>query len=165
MPGGYGQIKGGEGNVFSSTNQPENRGRKKDPFKEALEELSKSEGYFPIAQNEIKGLVEIREDTDGSPLITIRGEWAKVEGEDQGKKLALIVVQLPEAKAIVAQWYRDAKSRQANIRMRSRETLIERLHGKPVQPIEGKHEIKTPYSDLTDEELAERLANLNNGHP
>lgn len=29
MPGGRGKITGNEGNTFSSTNQPENRGRKK----------------------------------------------------------------------------------------------------------------------------------------
>lgn len=138
-----------EGNKFSSTNQPENRGRKPDPFKAALEELAQADGQFIVSQTELIGLFDIQEGADGQPLVTIRGEWARDANGQPDKRLALITVQLPDATAIVAQWFRDAKSRKDNIRTRSRETLFDRVLGKATQPVEGNFNIN-PLSIIDD---------------
>ena len=107
-----------QGKQFSPDYQPANAGRKPDPFKAALEELAQSDGQFVVSQTELIGLFDIREGEDGQPLITIRGEWARDANGQPDKRLALITVQLPDATAIVAQWFRDAKSRKDNIRTR-----------------------------------------------
>lgn len=129
---------GNSGNVatqFSSGNQPEKRGRKKDPFKRRLQELAEADGLLPIASTELLNIVEITEDERGAPLLTIRGEWARNADGTENKKIALIIAQLPNVDQIAAQWYRDAHSRQFKVRNESRKTLVERVEGKPTQPL------------------------------
>lgn len=130
-------AKDGEKTRFSPERQPEKNGRKPDPFKAALEELAQSDGQFVVSQTELIGLFDVQEGEDGQPLVTIRGEWARDANGQPDKRLALVTVQLPDATAIVAQWFRDAKSRKDNIRTRSRETLFDRVLGKAVQPLSG----------------------------
>lgn len=143
-------AKDGEKTRFSPERQPEKNGRKKDPFKAALDELAQSDGQIIVAQNELPGLFDVKEGEDGLPLITIRGDWAKDADGKPDKRLALITVQLPDATAIVAQWFRDAKSRKDNVRTRSRETLFDRVLGKATQPISGDLNINNPLKVVDD---------------
>jgi hypothetical protein len=140
-----------QGRQFSPDYQPANPGRKKDPFKSALEELAQSDGQFVVAQNELLGLFDVREGEDGLPLITVRGEWARDAEGKPDKRLALITVQLPDAKAIVGQWFRDAKSRKDTVRTRSRETLFDRVLGKATQPLTGDLNLNTNPLKVVDD--------------
>lgn len=141
------------GNTFSSENQPANRpGRPKEYFKAALQKIADAEGQMTVGQPEILGLIDVQE-KDGKPILTIRGEWATAKEGENELRVAVIVVKLPDPEAIAAQWYRDAKSRQANVRMRSRETLAERLDGKAAQPIKNE-EGETFNIGLNSKEVA-----------
>jgi hypothetical protein len=150
--GGYKKLTAKDNpKPFSAENQPANAGRKKDPFKSALEELAQSDGQFVVAQNELLGLFDVREGEDGLPLITVRGEWARDADGKPDKRLALMTVQLPDAKAIVGQWFRDAKSRKENVRTRSRETLFDRVLGKATQPLTGDLNLNTNPLKVVDD--------------
>ena len=52
MPGGYGNIKAGDGNTFSSENQPENR-KTKNTISGFLKEEIESDGYMIVEDAEI----------------------------------------------------------------------------------------------------------------
>jgi hypothetical protein len=73
MPGGYKNIKGTDGNTFSSTNQPKNRGRKKKIYT-VLKEMGYSGDDIKTAMSELAwyNLTELQEvyDDDTKPIIT-----------------------------------------------------------------------------------------------
>lgn len=136
MAGGRGKLRPEDNpKPFTSTNQPANSGRKKDPFRQALEDLAETDGRMPVPQTELAGLLDVKEGPDGMPVLTVRGEWAIGADGEPDKRLALIVVQLPDAHSIVAQWVRDSKGKNPTLRARSRETLFDRVMGKPTQPL------------------------------
>ena len=98
MPGGHKNIRGTDGNTFSSTNQPKNRGRKPS-IKKQLLELMESEGKLII---EAKNVININE--DGSIIIKVPTEmqlamklkqWAMSKrGTDSIKAIQMIMEQI-----------------------------------------------------------------------
>lgn len=104
MPGGYKNINGSDGNTFSSTNQPANRGRK------------------PSIRNQLKELL----DKDGSIVIKAKNV---VRINEDGS----VVIKLPtkqQAAMKVLQW---AMSTQGSHSIAALKLLIEQVDGKPDQ--------------------------------
>ncbi len=127
MPGGKGNIKGTDGNTFSSTNQPLNRGRKPKVFSEISNEY-KSRGIEKATPDAIK---EAFEYLLALPIAEVKrlsiekGIESKIEDD------------YPSVIRIVASEMLDKKKRSRMIN-----DMLNRAHGTPKQSIDLKGDMK-----------------------
>lgn len=132
MPGGYGNIKGTDGNTFSSTNQPANAGRPPS-FKNAYKEILGEAGSVIWV--------------DENKLL----ERTTPEGVRQ------VGLQLNKVQTLLSRLDRMATGKNEKLAFDVIRFLWEQMDGKAAQPMDIKGDLKTTFSDLTDEQLNERL--------
>lgn len=106
MPGGYKNIKGTDGNTFTSENQPKNRGRKPS-IKKQLETLLDANGTLKI---DAKNVVSIEE--DGS-----------------------VIIQVPTQMQLAMHLQRLAMSGKNNVSLNALKLILEQFDGKAPQTI------------------------------
>ena len=124
-------AKDGEKTRFSSTNQPATQGRKTNvrAWKDVLADMMPEEGYLTFDKAQVL-------DGDGKPT---------------GEVVERVRVKMATQEMIVMAAIKQAmKGNMAAI-----EKIWDRMDGKASQPIEGT--LKTQFSDLTEEQLTERL--------
>ena len=109
--GGYKKIKGTDGNTFSSTNQPANRGRHPS-IKTQLKELLYADGNITIQNTQV-----IRVNEDGS-----------------------VVLKLPTQMQLAMKLSSWAMSKKGSDSLKAIQMIMETIDGKATQPVEVSSE-------------------------
>jgi hypothetical protein len=130
----------GKGKLFSKTNQPANRGRKKSAYKELLGIIEQG-GGTPLSYEEYKKM--------SSELLNLNEEALKRLANDKSTPIWFRA----HIKGIVE----DMKLG----RTYTIEQIMDRLFGKATQPTDNKNEHIVRAKDLTPEEAREYLKQLN----
>lgn len=137
MQGGYKQIKGTDGNVFSADNQPQNRGRKKLLFTQFFE-AQKAAGVEPASRETVTKVIQLMLGMESPEIMAIAGDPKTANGYPFLMRLL-------------------AKELMGSNGLATLKEMLDRSNGRSTQPVEvaGKMEITNSLDldSLTIEEL------------
>ena len=146
MPGGNKNITGADGNTFSSTNQPPNRGRKARVFSQLAKEW-KERGIEQATPEAVK---EAFQYVLALPLLDVKDISGKVEDETND---------MPMVVRLAAKELLGKKS------LEILREMLDRAHGKSRQNVDvTMQNVTVNDRELTDEQLDAMQQILNGGN-